>query len=141
MKFRKFPIFMILNGRKAYDFSRGNLTIDYIENHIIGEDYVKQAAAKTAKKDQEGLTLRNYNQFAVYSIKSLYGMRNGTFHENLNEALTDHFGRLQDGLTLIAKTYGIRRIIPNDDWILTATIFIACSPMLLLFAVMYWEHK
>ena len=54
-------MFMILHGKKAYDFSRGNLTIDYIENHILNEDFITQAAAKTAKKDQEGLTLRNYN--------------------------------------------------------------------------------
>ena len=42
---------MILEGKRAYDFSKGNLTIEYIENHIIKKDYIKRANDAEAQKD------------------------------------------------------------------------------------------
>lgn len=44
-------MFMILTGNKAYDFSKGNLTIDYIERHIINKDYIVRAKTELDKKD------------------------------------------------------------------------------------------
>ena len=34
---------MILTGNRAYDFSKGNLTIEYIERHIMNKDYIERA--------------------------------------------------------------------------------------------------
>lgn len=42
---------MILTGNKAYDFSKGNLTIEYIERHIMNKDYITRANFANDKKD------------------------------------------------------------------------------------------
>ena len=44
-------MFMILTGNKAYDFSKGNLTIEYIERHIMNKDYITRANVENDKKD------------------------------------------------------------------------------------------
>jgi hypothetical protein len=87
------------------------------------------------------LTLKNYNKFAVYEIKSLFPSRNGTFEENLKEAVAEHSGMVRKGIRLIAITYGIRRIIPNDSWIMPVSYFILCCPFIILIFVMIWESK
>lgn len=46
-----------------------------------------------------------------------------------------------EGITLITKTYGIRRIVPNDTWIESVSIFLLFSPFLLLLIVMFIENK
>ena len=107
----------------------------------MNKDYIERAKNHDDKKDQEGLTLKNYNKFAVYEIKSMYPNRNGTFRENLKEAVTEHSGMFNKGIRLIAITYGIRRIIPDDTWIMTVSYSIMCSPFILLIFVMIWEHK
>lgn len=37
---RKFPMFVILNGNKSYDFFKGNLTVDYLQKIIEDETYI-----------------------------------------------------------------------------------------------------
>jgi hypothetical protein len=42
---------MILTENKAYDFSKGNLTIEYIERHIMNKDFIERAQNSDDKKD------------------------------------------------------------------------------------------
>ena len=138
---QKFPKFVIISGNKSYEFKKGNLTFDYIEKLILTEKYKENAVAFEKNKDMEGITRDNYNQYSIYNIKALEKNRNGTFSENLHESLSDHLGKLRIGIELVAKTYGIRRIVSNDGQIFQAAMLILFSPFLLLFVVVIYEKK
>jgi len=45
------------------------------------------------------------------------------------------------GIRLIAITYGIRRIIPDDTWLLPVCYFILSTPFIILICVMIWDSK
>lgn len=64
-------MFMILHRDKAYDFTKGNLTVKYIYEHILNHQFIERAQNNTKIKDEQGLTIQNYNKHAVYHIKAL----------------------------------------------------------------------
>ena len=66
---QKMPKFLILHHNVSYEF-RGNLTLEFIEDHIHQLEFIDKAAHETDKKDKEGLTLKNYAKFATYKIKT-----------------------------------------------------------------------
>ena len=71
----------------------------------------------------------------------MFPSRNGTFEENLREAVGEHSGMVKKGIRLIAITYGIRRFIPDDSWIMPVSYFILSTPFIVLIFVMIWESK
>ena len=40
---RKFPLFVILQGDKSYDFFKGNLTVEYLQKVIGDKTFITQA--------------------------------------------------------------------------------------------------
>ena len=68
-------------------------------------------------------------------------MRNGTFKENLKEAVKEHSAMVRKGIRLIGITYGIRRIVPDDTYILPVCYGIMLTPFIFLVLVMIWESK
>ena len=61
-------MFVILNGEKTYDFSKGNLTVEYIKDHVTTEEFKTRAQETLDKKNDEGLTIENVQTHPVYKI-------------------------------------------------------------------------
>ena len=138
---RKFPILIILSEDKAYDFSKGNFTTEYLTTHIMEKNFISEAEEKAQKKDEEGLTFKNYNKHSVYKIKALVSTKKGGKWTILVYTVKEHTKKFKSGVELIAKTYGIRRIIKDDANIWPACVLMACCPFMLLMVVMLYEAR
>jgi len=84
--------------------------------------------------------MANYNKHAVYNIRALR-RTGGTRWGLLIEVVTEHCQKFKNGVVLIAKTYGIRRLVSDESKIWPTCVFIMCSPFFILIAVMIFETK
>ena len=87
--------------------------------------------------------MKNWNHFYKYSIKRRYDFENKRFedeptHVKLKHSLGNHLGQLKFGIMLIAKTYGVRRIV-SEEHIWDFCIFCMVAPFVLLILGMIYE--
>lgn len=141
VRHRKFPMFMVLVGDKAYDFYKGNLTYSYVEQHIQSQNYLQHAVDKDKQMEQEGITWSNYNRYSVYNIKRLVKTNYGSRFDLLKESVTDHSYRLKQGVVLIAKAAGVKKYFEDDDTIFNLVVGACASFFVLLLAVMIYESR
>ena len=139
---QKMPKFLILHQNTSYEF-RGNLTLEYIGNHISSRRFINHSEILDQRKDEEGLTMKNYNKFTKYKIRPKHynPHKNLTSLESLKLSVKSHMSMLKQGIQLIAKTYGIRRFVKDEEQIFTVAMGILCLPFVVMVFVMMYDRK
>lgn len=144
MSDQKLPKFLILHQNTSYEY-RGNLTWDALLDQLYRKEFIRIAEEGDAKKDMEGLTMKNWNHFYKYRIKRRFDMEyarmenEGTMAK-LKDSLGLHLGQLKYGIMLIAKTYGVRRLVAEEN-IWTFCVWCMVTPFAaLMIAICYEGH-
>ena len=135
-------MFVILNGEKTYDFSKGNLTVEYIKDHVATEAFKTRAQETLDKKNDEGLTIENVQTHPVYKILPAKLKKRKQFEgkmDQLTHQITLHSLQFKGNVILLAKTFGIKRFITDNDKIWNACCLMAITPLVILIAVMFIE--
>jgi hypothetical protein len=110
---------------------------------VYNNQHIEIADEGEKKKDLEGLTMKNWNHFYKYAIKRRYDYEYSKLEEEptivkLKHSLGQHLGQLKFGIMLIAKTYGVRRIV-SEEHIWDFCIFCMVTPFVLLILGMVYE--
>ena len=92
------------------------------------------------KKDLEGITLKNFMKHAKYQIQTRHPVDEG-FEKNLKRSLKKHFSEILFGVDLIAKTYGIRNLVGNEEYILPMACFIMSIPLFMLILAFCYDSR
>ena len=133
-------MFVILNGDKSYDFFKGNLTVDYLQKIIDDKTYVSQAVNRLNEFEEEGLTFYNMQRQPIFNIAKLYHS-GGSHFENLKFSVNQHHKKLRRTTELLAKSFGIRKYVSNDEHIWGVCLSMFAFPIVLLFIVMFIEQR
>lgn len=89
--------------------------------------------------DDQGLTFYNMQRQPIFNIARLYHS-GGTSMDALKFSVAQHSQKLKRTTELLAKTFGIRRIVSNDDHIWPVCVGLFVFPIALLFVVMIFEQ-
>lgn len=139
MNVKKMPKFLVLHNSTSYGYV-GNLTFESLEEIIISKKFIEIAREAEIQKDLEGITLDNFAYHPSQPIQRRWPLDEG-WKINGVKALTKNYNQMIFGIKLLAKTYGIRRIVPSDEYIGVVTMFIFMSPFLAFIGSILWTLR
>lgn len=101
-------------------------------------DFIQIARDADIKKDLEGITLENFMKHPSQPIRTRYPIDLG-FKKNLERVLKKNTAQVLYGITLLAKTYGIRRIVKKEENILPVAFLIMSTPFIIFVVAITYD--